>query len=103
MTDRAVVRGGYGATSFFEGNSFNQRLTAIAPFLQAAGFSVSSPISEPTQSNPPNTAEEGFTGSDTSIQYSSSNNGYTEVSEPVKPSSAVFGAGRLARFRGSGS
>jgi copper homeostasis protein CutC len=37
------VRGGYGATSFFEGNSFNQRLTAIAPFLQAAGFSVSAP------------------------------------------------------------
>ena len=42
-TDRFVVRGGYGANSFFEGNSFNQRLTAIAPFLQAAGFSVSAP------------------------------------------------------------
>ena len=41
--DRIVIRGGYGATSFYEGNSFNQRLTAITPFLQAAGFSVSAP------------------------------------------------------------
>jgi len=86
FTDRAVVRGGYGATSFFEGNSFNQRLTAIAPFLQAAGFSVSSPTVgtwpiEPT----PNTAEEGFTGSDTSVQYSSSNNGYTAYPQNIQP------------------
>ena len=43
LNDRVVIRGGYGATSFFEGNSFNQRLTAITPFLQAAGFSVSAP------------------------------------------------------------
>jgi hypothetical protein len=84
--DRAVVRGGYGATSFFEGNSFNQRLTAIYPFMQAAGFSVNSPTVgtlpiEPT----PNTAEEGFTGSDTSIQYSSSNNGYTAYPQNIQP------------------
>ena len=38
LNDRIVIRGGYGATSFYEGNSFNQRLTAITPFLQAAGF-----------------------------------------------------------------
>jgi hypothetical protein len=83
MNNRVVVRGGYGATSFFEGNSFNQRLTAIAPFLQAAGFSVSSPTltSVPT----PNTAEEGFTGSDTSVQYSSSNNGYTAYPQNIQP------------------
>jgi hypothetical protein len=83
INDRFVVRGGYGATSFFEGNSFNQRLTAIAPFLQAAGFSVSSPTltSVPT----PNTAQEGFTGSDTSVQYSSSNNGYTAYPQNIQP------------------
>jgi len=82
-TPRSVVRGGYGAVSFFEGNSFNQRLTAIAPFLQAAGFSVSAPTigSVPT----PNTAEEGFTGSDTMVQYSSSNNGYTAYPQNIEP------------------
>jgi hypothetical protein len=81
--DRLVVRGGYGATSFYEGNSFNQRLTAIAPFLQAAGFSVSTPTltSVPT----PNTAEEGFTNPDTSVQYSSSNNGYTAYPQNIQP------------------
>jgi hypothetical protein len=83
LNDRAVIRGGYGATSFFEGNSYNQRLTAIAPFLQAAGFSVSSPT---TKSVPtPNTAQEGFTGSDTSVQYSSSNNGYTAYPQNIQP------------------
>ncbi|MGA7340484.1 MAG: carboxypeptidase regulatory-like domain-containing protein, partial [Terracidiphilus sp.] len=82
-TSRLVVRGGYGANSFFEGNSFNQRLTAIAPFLQAAGFSVSAPTT--TTVPTPNTAEEGFTGSDTSIQYSSSNNGYTAYPQNIQP------------------
>jgi hypothetical protein len=82
-TDRFVVRGGYGATSFYEGNSFNQRLTAIAPFLQAAGFTVQNPTtaSVPT----PNTAEEGFTNPDTSVQYSSSNNGYTAYPQNIQP------------------
>ncbi len=80
---RAVIRGGYGAVSFFEGNSFNQRLTAIAPFLQAAGFSVSAPTT--TSVPTPNTAEEGFTGSDTSVQYSSSNNGYTAYPQNIQP------------------
>jgi hypothetical protein len=83
FNDRSVIRGGYGATSFFEGNSYNQRLTAIAPFLQAAGFSVSAPT---TKSIPtPNTAEEGFTNPDTSVQYSSSNNGYTAYPLNIQP------------------
>ncbi len=85
FTPRAVIRGGYGAESFYEGNSFNQRLTAIAPFLQAAGFNVNAPsISDPTQPTP-NTAEEGFTGQNTSIQYSSSNNGYTAYPQNIQP------------------
>jgi hypothetical protein len=83
LNDRSVIRGGYGASSFFEGNSFNQRLTAIAPFLQAAGFSVSSPTT--TSVSTPNTAEEGFTASDTSVQYSSSNNGYTAYPLNIQP------------------
>ena len=83
VTDRFVVRGGYGASSFYEGNSFNQRLTAIAPFLQAAGFTVNSPT--PGSVSTPNTAEEGFTASDTSVQYSSSNNGYTAYPQNIQP------------------
>lgn len=81
--DRLVIRGGYGANSFFEGNSFNQRLTAITPFLQAAGFTVSSPTT--TSVPTPNTAEEGFTNPDTSIQYSASNNGYTVYPQNIQP------------------
>jgi hypothetical protein len=83
MTDKFVVRGGFGASSFYEGNSYNQRLTAIYPFLQAAGFSVSSPT--PSSVSTPNTAEEGFTASDTSVQYSSSNNGYTAYPQNIQP------------------
>ncbi len=40
---RLVVRGGYGATSFYEGNSSNQRLTSVTPFLFAVNVSVNSP------------------------------------------------------------
>jgi len=60
-TSRFVVRGGYGATSFFEGNSSNQRLTSITPFIQA----VLTPTFSPTNAAPynvPRTAQEGFTG-----------------------------------------
>jgi hypothetical protein len=33
INPRVVVRGGYGATSFFEGNATNQRLTYNSPFV----------------------------------------------------------------------
>ena len=59
-TDRFVLRGGYGATSFYEGNSSNQRLTSITPFIQAVNVNVVAP----TPGNPgvPRTAEQGFAG-----------------------------------------
>jgi hypothetical protein len=47
--DRFVVRGGYGASSFFEGNSSNQRLTSITPFIQAINFN----LTQPTLTNVP--------------------------------------------------
>jgi hypothetical protein len=58
--DRFVLRGGYGATSFFEGNSSNQRLTSITPFIQAVNVTTVAP----TPGNPgtPRTAEQGFGG-----------------------------------------
>jgi len=35
ITNKLVIRGGYGASSFFEGYSFNQRLTSSPPFSLA--------------------------------------------------------------------
>ncbi len=58
--DRAVVRGGYGATSFFEGNSSNQRLTSITPFIQAVNVTTIAPTAG--NGGTPRTAEQGFTG-----------------------------------------
>src|SRR5215831_17543530 len=41
--NRMVIRGGYGATSFFEGYSFNQRLTSSPPFTLAINSNASTP------------------------------------------------------------
>jgi hypothetical protein len=38
-----VIRGGYGATSFFEGYSFNQRLTSSPPFSLAINSNAVTP------------------------------------------------------------
>jgi len=40
---KLVIRGGYGATSFFEGYSFNQRLTSSPPFSLAINSSATTP------------------------------------------------------------
>jgi hypothetical protein len=55
---KLVVRGGYGATSFFEGDAFNQRLTSSPPF--ALGSNVTANV--PTGTNPgsPFTIQQGF-------------------------------------------
>ncbi len=79
LTDRFVVRGGYGANSFFEGNSFNQRLTSITPFIQAVNVSVTSPA--PGAVTMPRTAEQGFTGGTT--QYGGTFNVYPQHVEPA--------------------
>jgi hypothetical protein len=65
---RLVVRGGYGATSFYEGNSSNQRLTAAPPFIQAVNISTFGPTATPTATNPaggtPRRVEDGFAYTD---------------------------------------
>ncbi|HKF48631.1 MAG TPA: TonB-dependent receptor [Terracidiphilus sp.] len=78
-TNRFVVRGGYGATSFFEGNSFNQRLTSITPFIQAVNVSVTSPA--PGAVTTPRTAEQGFTGGTT--QFGGTFNVYPQHIAPA--------------------
>ncbi|HEY3626180.1 MAG TPA: TonB-dependent receptor [Terracidiphilus sp.] len=77
--DRLVIRGGYGANSFFEGNSFNQRLTSITPFIQAVNVSVTSPA--PGAVTTARTAEQGFTGGTT--QYGGTFNVYPQDIQPA--------------------
>ena len=40
---KTVIRGGYGITSFFEGYSFNQRLTSSPPFTEAINQNAPAP------------------------------------------------------------
>lgn len=56
---RFVIRGGYGATSFFEGDAFNQRLTSSPPF--ALGSDLKAPTPTNTTSGTPFRIEDGFT------------------------------------------
>ena len=79
FNDRTVLRGGYGPTSFYEGNSYNQRLTSITPFIQAVNVSVNSPA--PGAVTQPRTAEEGFTGGTT--QYGGTYNVYPQNIQPA--------------------
>ena len=55
---RTVVRGGYGATSFFEGYSFNQRLTTSPPFASGADTIFNAPST--TSPGSPSSVEAGF-------------------------------------------
>jgi hypothetical protein len=81
VNDRTVVRAGYGATSFYEGNSFNQRLTAIYPFMQAISFNITAPAVGAVTT--PSTAEDGFTGG--TLSYNGSNLGYTAYPQNIQP------------------
>ncbi len=78
---RFVVRGGYGATSFFEGNSSNQRLTSIAPFVQAVNDTTSTPMPGTATQPVPRTAQEGFAASTT--QFLGSFNVYPQNIQPA--------------------
>lgn len=68
---RIVIRGGYGGTSFFEGYSFNQRLTTSPPFASGSDIqgNIPSAAISPSPGNPsgtpanpgtPRTVEDGF-------------------------------------------
>jgi hypothetical protein len=81
ISPRAVVRGGYGANSFFEGNSYNQRLTAITPFIQAVNISINAPA--PGAVTTPRTAEQGFTGGTTNYSGSSYFSVYPQNIQPA--------------------
>jgi hypothetical protein len=78
-TNRFVIRGGYGATSFYEGNSSNQRLTSITPFIQAVNVTTVTP----TPGNPgtPRNAEQGFSGG--TVTYGGTFNVYPKDIQPA--------------------
>jgi hypothetical protein len=91
-SDRFVVRGGYGATSFYEGNAGNQRLTSITPFIQAVNIQANKPSYTPaTDGAPavlyggaPRTAENGFAYTDPSdLNLSGSYNVYPQNIQPA--------------------
>jgi Carboxypeptidase regulatory-like domain/TonB dependent receptor len=65
LKPKFVIRGGYGATSFFEGYSFNQRLTSSPPFSLA--INTNAPVPTTTSGGIPFTVEEGFGGQDFGI------------------------------------
>jgi hypothetical protein len=79
FNDRTVVRGGYGATSFFEGNSSNQRLTSMTPFIQAVNELLQAPT--PTSPVAPYTAENAFVSTTTS--YGGTYNFYPQHIQPA--------------------
>jgi hypothetical protein len=54
-----VIRVGYGITSFFEGYSFNQRLTSSPPFTAAINQNATSPTA-PTSGGTPFTVADAF-------------------------------------------
>jgi hypothetical protein len=58
MMPKLVIRGGYGATSFFEGYSFNQRLTSSPPFSLAINSNATVPAG--TSGGTPFTVADAF-------------------------------------------
>ncbi|RRA49811.1 TonB-dependent receptor [Acidipila sp. EB88] len=72
ISPRWVLRGGYGATSFFEGDANNQRLTYQSPFLAFAQPQAAPPTkalgTTPYSPGTPFAAANGFTISSISTQ-----------------------------------
>jgi Carboxypeptidase regulatory-like domain/TonB dependent receptor len=58
LSSKFVIRGGYGATSFFEGYSFNQRLTSSPPFSLAINSNATVPAG--TSGGTPFTVADAF-------------------------------------------
>lgn len=58
LNPKTVIRGGYGTTSFFEGYSFNQRLTSSPPFSLSINTNASSPTN--TSGGTPFTVADAF-------------------------------------------
>jgi hypothetical protein len=88
-TSRFVIRGGYGATSFFEGNAANQRLTSIPPFIQASQLQPVKPAAAtpttPYSPGQPYTVQAGFSTNPGNISYSNAGGSYGAWPINIKP------------------
>jgi hypothetical protein len=88
-TDRFVIRGGYGATSFFEGNAANQRLTSLPPFIQASQLNEVKPAAAtattPYSPGQPYTVEAGFSTNPANISYANAGGSYGAWPVNIKP------------------
>jgi hypothetical protein len=87
-TNRFVVRGGYGATSFYESNSSNQRLTAAPPFIQAVQIQALAPTATPSATAPaggtPRRIQDGFAYTDPNdLSMSGSYSTYPQNIQPA--------------------
>ena len=78
-----VVRGGYGASSFFEGDAFNQRLTSSPPFALGSNLNALVPTAatatQAGSTGQPFRIEDGFTP-----QFSATSN-YSVWPQKIKP------------------
>ncbi len=78
---RWVIRAGYGATSFFEGNAGNQRLTSSPPFVLANDKKALAPTAG--NGGTPYTVEEGFSSNPNDINYAGQ--GYGAWPQHIQP------------------
>jgi len=80
-TPKFVVRGGYGATSFFEGDDANQRLTFQNPFVSYSNKQSLAPSA--TSGGQAYTVEEGFSSSAADLNASTA--GYGQWPQNIQP------------------
>jgi Carboxypeptidase regulatory-like domain len=78
VNPRFVIRGGYSGTSFFEGNSSNQRLTSMTPFIQAMNVNIPAPTADSI--TPPLNTQTAFAQS---AQAGGSYNVYPQNMQPA--------------------
>jgi Carboxypeptidase regulatory-like domain len=78
---RVVVRGGYGATSFFEGNASNQRLTYNQPFVAFSNKKALTPTA--TGGGTPFTVQSGFSSAPGDQNFGT--NGFGAWPQNIKP------------------
>ena len=78
---RLVIRGGYGASSFFEGNAGNQRLTSSPPFVLANNKLALAPTVG--NGGTPYSVEEGFSSNPNDINYAGQ--GYGAWPQHIQP------------------
>ncbi len=76
-----VIRGGYGATSFFEGNAANQRLTDNPPLVSTFSLGAIKPSS--TTGGTALNASKGFSTSSTA--FSANGSGYSAWPQNIQP------------------